>query len=87
MVMKCVDIYHRLDVINKGKQLRVYLMLFQRHNREVKISLRQRQRVRERNFCVLTSSFRVFFLVVYKNVTKTTAVIHCRSRTRCRALS
>ena len=30
--------------------------------REVKISLRQRQRVRERNFCELTSSFLVFFL-------------------------
>ena len=31
--------------------------------REVKISLRQRQRVR--NFCVLTSSFLVFFLGSY----------------------
>ena len=32
-------------------------------NREVKISLRQR--VRERNFCVLTSSFLVIFLGSY----------------------
>ena len=76
-------------------------------NREVKISLRQRQRVRERNFCVLTSSFLVFFLgsyslsslsktkwkrrvvhlVVYKSVTKTTAIFNCRSRTRCRCRS
>ena len=31
-----------------------------RNIREVKISPRQRQRVRERNFCVLTSSFFVF---------------------------
>ena len=31
------------------------------YNREVKISLRQRQRVRERNVCLLTSSFLVFF--------------------------
>ena len=32
-----------------------------RTNMEVKISLRQRKRVRERNFCVLTSSFIVFY--------------------------
>ena len=34
-------------------------------NREVKISLRQRQRVREQNFCVLTSSFSGFILVIF----------------------
>ena len=65
-------------------------------NREVKISLRQR--VRERNFgCwhyhFLCSSWvhiryrcrrRVDHLVVYKSVTKTTAIFNC-SRTRCRS--
>ena len=35
------------------------------NNREVKISLRQRQRLRERNLCVLTSSFLVSFLGSY----------------------
>ena len=33
--------------------------------KEVKIPLRQRQRVRERNFCVLMSSFLVFILGSY----------------------
>ena len=33
-------------------------------NSEVKISPRQRQHVRERNHCVLTSSFLVFLFVI-----------------------
>ena len=82
-----------------------YSVVWKRYYRVVKIPLRQRQRVRERNVCVLTSSFLVCFLGSYiryrcsrrrngsdesflslctKNVSKTTAIFHCRSRTRCR---
>ena len=40
-------------------------MAHKTHNREVTISLRQRQRVRERIFCELTPSFIAFFLGSY----------------------
>ena len=72
--------------------------------REVKISLRQRHRVREWNFVCwhrhfLCSSWTLIryrcsrrwkgsdesFISVYKNVAKTTVILHCRSRTRCRS--